>query len=305
MEVSHDVDLKYIENRYIDRKKLGQGSYGSVYKTYDTLLKTYVALKEQGPSNFKQMKEEIESHWPVWSQMKHPNVVTIYDYWIVEESRFVYVVMEYIDGLSFQELKFRPVGPENMFLRLQQTINPRAELDRIWRTASQIVKGLNYLHRHDIAHRDIKPGNIVQRSSTEEAVLVDFDFFCIAKEKVTRGNERLKCKDRGVERRIGTRIFEAPEYLIGEKIDNEMFLKNDIWCVGSSLYNYYFDHFYIQNYDTRDMQKIAKMLQIYQGQIIRKPANRFEQYINYLMNVNYKERPTSVQALKMIYSAST
>lgn len=48
----------------------------------------------------------------------------MYDYWLIDEERLIYVIMEYIDDVSFGKLKFRNVGPGMMFNRFYLTLSP-------------------------------------------------------------------------------------------------------------------------------------------------------------------------------------
>ena len=90
------------------------------------------------------------------ASLKHPHIVKIYD--VFEENGTAYYVMEYIDGGSLRErVEKEGAMPESEALTC----------------VHQIADALRYLHDHQMTHLDVKPGNIMLRS-TGEAVLIDF-----------------------------------------------------------------------------------------------------------------------------------
>lgn len=88
------------------------------------------------------MKEEMDVRWEVWSRMNHPNVVKLYDYWLVDEDRLVYVILEYIDGVSFDKLKFNGVGPGMLFNKLYSALNPKEKQREFLNIAADIMSGV-------------------------------------------------------------------------------------------------------------------------------------------------------------------
>jgi serine/threonine protein kinase len=94
---------------------------------------------------------------------------------------------------------------------------PRAARYRIfW----QVLRGVSYLHDHGIAHRDLKPDNIML-DSFQNAKLTDF------------GLSRLVDGDSLMSTPCGSTVYVAPEIVLGREYDG---LKADIWSLGVVLY---------------------------------------------------------------------
>ena len=80
----------------------------------------------------------------VSAQLKHPNIVTIYD--IGESNGTSYLAMEFIDGVGLDRV-ISAAG--------------RLPVERAAALAAQVADGLDFAHRHNVVHRDIKPANIM------------------------------------------------------------------------------------------------------------------------------------------------
>ncbi len=86
--------------------------------------------------------------------------------------------------------------------------------------AFQIFRGLAYMHSLGIAHRDVKPANVLICRSTGFAKLTDFN--CSAKMSEKANHSPL----------VGTKIYQAPELCLKSHLYNE---KVDVWAAGVVL----------------------------------------------------------------------
>jgi len=86
--------------------------------------------------------------------LKHPNVVSIYDFGLSVDG-LMYLVMELVDGYSLRQI-IKQQGP--------LTIAAAAEV------TTQVCSALDEAHRHNIIHRDIKPDNIIFNSTRTACV---------------------------------------------------------------------------------------------------------------------------------------
>ncbi|MBW4626897.1 MAG: serine/threonine protein kinase [Brasilonema octagenarum HA4186-MV1] len=148
--------------RYIIQETLGEGGFGVVYRARDTQLDRDVVIKTlnkklQQDERFERLQEDLHKEAKRLSNFNHRNIVQIYD--ILHEQGRLYIVMEYIRGETLARR-----------LERQGILEQQEALDYI----RQISEALEVVHKNELAHRDVKPGNIIIRDSTREAVLIDF-----------------------------------------------------------------------------------------------------------------------------------
>lgn len=149
---------------YSRGRKIGEGSFGSVYQGFYTKPgepKKIVVIKVVFESNYSKQEADLMASIP-----SDPNVCRFLDTWVLQGKR--YIAMELIDGISLREWLNALVFDE-----------PDEPIDwiKIIRIFLQIFSGIAHLHRHRIFHGDLKPANImivVRDDGTIEIKLVDF-----------------------------------------------------------------------------------------------------------------------------------
>ena len=149
-----------LNQRYRINRRLGQGGYATVYLAEDLTKGILCAVKENLDDSQEDVMGKFLREASMLYNLRHPNLPEVWDHF-VNFGEGQYLVMEYIDGYSLNDL-------------LEQSTKPLPERQVItW--ISQVCDALAYLHSQNppIIHRDIKPGNI--RITPEgKAVLVDF-----------------------------------------------------------------------------------------------------------------------------------
>jgi hypothetical protein len=137
---------RLVLGQYRILEELGRGAMGRVFKALHAPMGRVVAIKVilpnllQGSSTLELFTREVCAS----AQLHHPNIVTAYD---ANEIRGVhFLVMEYVDGPSLQELVKRQ-GPLPVALA--------CELMR------QAASALAYAQGLGVVHRDIKPANLL------------------------------------------------------------------------------------------------------------------------------------------------
>ncbi|WP_409341069.1 Stk1 family PASTA domain-containing Ser/Thr kinase [Paenibacillus sp. MBLB4367] len=132
--------------RYELLDRVGGGGMAIVYKGHDLLLNRNVAVKilrqqyVHDEEFIRRFRREAQSA----ASLSHPNVVSIYD--VGQEEDIHYIVMEYIEGMTLNDL-IKEKAP----LQVEEAIH----------IATQISDALDHAHTNQIIHRDIKPHNIL------------------------------------------------------------------------------------------------------------------------------------------------
>lgn len=197
-------------NRYLIEKEIGIGGMAVVYKAKDRILNRFVAvkvLKDQYMDDDDFLKKfAIEAQSA--ASITHPNIVSIYDVGssTIEDKKYNYIVMEYIDGYTLKEY-----------------INKNAplEIPEIVDFGVQIASALECAHKNDIIHRDIKPQNILINSDKQLKV-TDFGIARIITSSTITYTSTV----------LGTVHYISPEQAKGKYVDE----KSDIYSLGIVLY---------------------------------------------------------------------
>ena len=190
-------------------EEIGRGGMGVVYRAYEKRLRRVLALKVLYPSvaEDSMAAKRFRQEAVVAANLSHPNIVPVFHIDQREPPR--YFTMEFVEGVSIDE----KVAKEGAL--------PPAEAARI---ALQAADALDCAHRHQIIHRDIKPGNILLQDGLERVRITDFGIA----QNTGSGSEE---PDRA-EVPPGTLAFMSPEQCLGETVD----ARSDIFSLGLTLY---------------------------------------------------------------------
>lgn len=207
-----NADMK-LGNRYELQECLGDGSYGWVWRASNLQDDKVVAVKI--PKQMGRSDEELAEGSALVGRPSHPNVVEIYWMGRVPPQREWYVIeMEYFPSSTLARLL--DIGEQGLVLRY----------DKILDLFSQILEGVKHLHRFGVAHRDIKPQNILV--SGERLKLADFGSSFMPEDLYTRIREN-----------GGTILYSAPEVVgISSRLKDEgAYFLADIYSLGVLLYH--------------------------------------------------------------------
>jgi serine/threonine-protein kinase len=136
--------------KYIVSHLLGEGAMGVVYKAMDPDIHRPVAIKAirapllapdaQDISATSRFRTEAQAA----GRLSHPNIVSVYEYGQAGDQH--YIAMEYVEGVSLQELVSR---------------GDRLPLDDALSVMLQLLDALACAHEQGVWHRDIKPANLL------------------------------------------------------------------------------------------------------------------------------------------------
>jgi len=138
--------------RYSLLRELGAGAMGQVFLAYDVELDRRVALKILRPELGSSMgAARLLREAQALARLNHPNVVHVYE--VGEVGGEIFMAMEYVPGVDLRTwLKDR---------KLVKRSASRAQVDELLSLMIQAGRGLAAAHAAGLAHRDVKPDNIL------------------------------------------------------------------------------------------------------------------------------------------------
>lgn len=202
--------------KYMVDRKLGQGAFGTVYLATQVKLERQVVIKQLHPhlTNVAEARARFQREARLLASLDHPNLTTIHD--VEEVAGRWYLVMEYVDGGSLEELMAQGPVPNQVALRVLR----------------EVLDGLAHLHDRGVLHRDLKPSNILLRSDGRVKI-ADFG--------VARSAQAATQLTQGASP-PGTPLYMAPEQFDGVGDDP----RSDLYAVGVLAYQLLVDAFYLQ-----------------------------------------------------------
>ena len=190
-------------------KELGKGSYGTVY-TVKSLINSNIYVMKKMELNHLNPRQQVECYREVsiLKKVSHKNIIKYYSSFL--EKNILYIIMEYAELGDLYSL-IKHYKKHSKFF---------SELD-LWKISSEILSGLDYLHSHNIIHRDIKCLNLF---ITKDRHIKIGDLGVSA---FSSGGENFHYT------RVGTPLYISPELVKQKPYD----YKTDIWSFGCSLYH--------------------------------------------------------------------
>ncbi len=157
-----------INNRYQIQDVLGQGGFGRTYLASDIeRFDEQCVLKEFVPTYTKRYEVQkardlFEREARILYKINHPQIPKFLAWF--EEAESLFIVQEYINGETY----FRLLND-----RLAQQGQPFSPSE-VSQWLQTLLPVLDYLHNHDIVHRDISPDNIMLPNGQWQPMLIDF-----------------------------------------------------------------------------------------------------------------------------------
>ena len=170
-------------------RQLGGGGMSQVYLVADAALSRRIAVKLLRPNpNAKVDAERFRREIQIVARLQHPCIVPVLTTGFMED--VPYYTMPFVSGES---------------LRAKITAGHQFSLPRAVRVIRDVASAIAYAHEHGVAHRDLKPDNVLLSSGY--AVVTDFG---IAKAAASvRGGDDSELTSAGMT--VGTPAYMAPE----------------------------------------------------------------------------------------------
>ncbi|KAJ3255396.1 hypothetical protein HK103_006315 [Boothiomyces macroporosus] len=172
-------------NQYTITKQLGSGSFGTVHLAYDADNDRKVAIKECSKSKLRKQKNQALGVFPgrgrgrgggvgrrvtvsrpaqvappqnpidlvrgeiaILKKLNHPNIVKLYEVLDDPKQDSLFMVFELCEKGAVMDVS------------MDKSVKP-LDIKVARNYFQQLILGIEYLHEHGIAHRDIKPDNML------------------------------------------------------------------------------------------------------------------------------------------------
>ena len=203
-----------IDGRYRVLDRVGDGGMGVVLRARDERLHREVALKLIRPvlTRDREMVEQFLAEARAMAQLRHPNVVEVYDFG--EHDRLPYIAMRFVDG------------PDLHSWVTSQT--PPLPVDVALGIFGQICDGVAAIHDAGVVHRDIKPENMLLDTGFRVVVT---DFGLVRPVSDEPGGDQPSFQVTG-----GTASYMAPELVEDDDPDPRLAVRADVYALGMLAY---------------------------------------------------------------------
>lgn len=259
-----------IRDKYELGKVLGSGSFGQVREA---------KLKGGESSEIRAVKmiepDKGDGEWSnqaifvrevgLLQQMKHENIIRYYDFY--EDIHFLYVVMELCKGGEVF----------NKIVEMKRFSEKNAA-----HIGTQMLKSMDYIHKLNIAHRDIKAENFMLSEPSVHSNVKMIDFGMATKFKADQ---------------VLTELCGSPHYLSPELIGQKYNHLADVWAFGVLMYLLMYGHYPYDAKHPRDIM-VKILTEPIKWESKAKLSKEAIEFLKRLLEHNIKKRMTAEQAME-------
>jgi cyclin-dependent kinase-like len=182
-------------------EKIGEGTYGEVFKARHVETGKQVAIKKFKDSyDDEYVRKTALREIRILKELKHDHIVNLIE--VFRDQGKILLVFEYVDRTVLDEIENDPDGLDEL-----------AAKKIVW----QLLRSVAFIHDHNIIHRDIKPENLLL-SKNGILKMCDFGFA-----------RQLSQHNQDYTDYVSTRWYRAPELLIGDQNYGKAV---DVWAIG-------------------------------------------------------------------------
>ncbi|MBE2267841.1 MAG: AAA family ATPase, partial [Anaerolinea sp.] len=209
--------MELLNNRYQLHEVLGEGGMGIVYRAHDRLTGRHVALKRvyasvdslvfNSRSSDMDIRLALAHEFQALASLRHPNIISVLDYGFSAD-HIPYFTMELLDN---SRTLLRAGAHQSTSAKVMLLV--------------QVLRALVYIHRQNILHRDLKPGNVlvVKDPTTQVDIVKVLDFGLSVDAGEARGT-------------LGTLPYMAPEIILSQVQGFAYGAEVDLYAVGVLAY---------------------------------------------------------------------
>lgn len=209
LELPPRLEARMTFDGYTILRSLHANNRSRVYLAEDNVTLKRVVIKTPG-TDIENDPEHLERFLLEEWVARRINNAHVLKADLAERSRnYIYTVFEFIEGQTLAQWA---------------QDNPSPSLEIVRGFIEQIAKGLNAFHKMDMLHQDLRPENIML-DSTGTLKIIDFGSVSIAGLEETRN-------DTPATYLLGTALYSAPEYFLGEQGDR----KSELFSLGVITY---------------------------------------------------------------------
>ena len=194
-----------MKNKYEVLGIVGEGAYGIVYKCLNKETNKYVAVKKFKETQDKLVQKTMKRELAMLQMLHHENVVEFQESFVSKGNFFL--VFEYVEKNLLEVLEESPRG-----------LSPKLIRSLVF----QMCKAVDYLHKNNMIHRDVKPENLLIDENLN-LKLCDFGF--ARKVKLNKNNNNIDT----MTDYVATRWYRSPELLLSGGIYGP---EVDYWAIG-------------------------------------------------------------------------
>jgi serine/threonine protein kinase len=189
---------------------------GAVYRANDATLQRDVAIKVMHETYAHQpdFQERFLQEARTAARLDNPGIVQVYDFG--QDRGLLYIVMKFILGDNLEKM-LRDLRAQNRWIPLHEAVN----------LIRQVAIALEYAHKQNVLHRDLKPGNIMVEPEPSDGlpyrpVITDLGLAKLAQSALTTQDSSS----------MGTPAYMSPEQAMGRPSDP----RSDVYSLGILLF---------------------------------------------------------------------
>eukprot|EP00826_Nyctotherus_ovalis_P041584 TRINITY_DN4214_c0_g1_i10.p1 TRINITY_DN4214_c0_g1~~TRINITY_DN4214_c0_g1_i10.p1 ORF type:complete len:267 (+),score=58.60 TRINITY_DN4214_c0_g1_i10:188-988(+) len=248
---------------YIINSQIGQGAYAIVKQGVNKTTKEKVAIKiyDKFRISDSQRKASVSREISLLKRLNHPHIVKLHE--TIDIPRQLWLVMELVCGRS-------------LYSHVRAKADRRLEEKDVVKVFRQVVSGIEYCHKMNVTHRDVKMENILVDDRLNVKI-IDFGFSICSP---PAQHLRTFC---------GTPSYMAPEIVNKEKYLGP---PTDMWSLGILLFTLLAGYFPFRGVTEKDLfRSITRGVVKYPAEIGEEMRN----LIGKMLQVNPAKRATAAE----------